>query len=125
MKNINNKKGVELALNTVVVSAIALIVLVVIILIFTGGMGETIDKFKKILYKSSGKADCLVVGTDSALDKDGDGYLDDGDYKVYYKDDKGKKIKLPCKCDYNSDPKDEKASKEHLDITNDNTKKYC
>ena len=33
MKNINNKKGVELALNTVVVSAIALIVLVVIILL--------------------------------------------------------------------------------------------
>ena len=46
---LKNKKGVELAFNTIIGAAIALIVFIVIVLIFTGGMGETIDKFKKIL----------------------------------------------------------------------------
>ena len=103
---LKNKKGVELAFNTIIGAAIALIVFIVIVLIFTGGMGETIDKFKKILYKSTGKADCIVVGSDSSKDKDGDGYLDDKSYDVYYKDDKGISTKLTCSCDINPIKKD-------------------
>lgn len=112
-----DKKGMELAMNTIVVAAIALIVLVVVILIFTGGMSETIEKFRNILGKSTGEAACVVVGLDPSKDADGDGYLDDQKktYTIEYKDNQGKKVTDTCICD--AFPED---SKKHKDPSNTN-----
>lgn len=51
------KKGVELSLNTIIIAIICLIVLAVIIAIFTGSMGDIVQKFKIHITSAGEKGD--------------------------------------------------------------------
>ena len=44
-----NRKGSELALNTIILTIIAIIVLIVIVLIFSGGASKIVGKFDSII----------------------------------------------------------------------------
>jgi len=112
------KQGVELALNTVIIAAISLLVLVVVVIVFTGGFGDIIEKFTGIKNKVAGKADCVVIGGDDSNDKDNDGYHDSKKYEVTYKKD-GKNEKLTCQCDAHKD------NDKHQDDTDDLHIKHC
>ena len=114
------KKGVELAMNTIIIAAIALIVLVVVVLIFTGGFGDVSGKFKRILGGVGNQADCVIIGNDPTNDKDDDGYHDSQTYVIKYTQD-GNKQEVTCRCDIDggSNPSTNKdtSSAEHS--------KYC
>lgn len=102
-----SKKGVELTMNTIVIAALALIVMVVLVIIFTGGFGDISRSFSFLKGKVISKGDCIVIGNNPAKDKDGDGYLDDGKYKVTYTDENGKtQEKDDCACDSNKNDKE-------------------
>ena len=48
----NNKRGAELALNTIIYAALGIIVLIVLILIFTGQFGQLSKKYTSIGEKA-------------------------------------------------------------------------
>jgi len=114
------KKGVELAMNTIIIAALALLVLVILILVFTGGFGKIKDSIWGISAKTIGKGDCILIGTDGARDSDGDGYVDDLTYKVKYKGDEGKYVEIKCQCDIDSS-----NAEKHMDASDEWHKKYC
>jgi len=49
-----NKKAVELALNTIIITILALIVLVIIVLIFSGQANNIFNKFDTIIKSLTG-----------------------------------------------------------------------
>ncbi|MBS3163292.1 hypothetical protein J4427_01245 [Candidatus Woesearchaeota archaeon] len=49
-----NRKGSELALNTIILTIIAIIVLVILVLIFTGGASTIAGKFDSIIKSLTG-----------------------------------------------------------------------
>ena len=49
-----NRKGSELALNTIVITIIAIIVLIILVLIFTGGASKIVGKFDSIIQSLTG-----------------------------------------------------------------------
>jgi len=85
-------------MNTIIIGALALLVLVVVILIFTGNMGEVIEKFTGIRSKVGHKADCTVID-DPTLDADNDGLWDNHPYTVKYREN-GKEKTVKCECDW-------------------------
>jgi hypothetical protein len=93
-----SKKGVELTMNTIIIAALALLVLVVLVIVFTGSFGDVINKFLGIKMKAIGKADCIVVGQDTAGDADHDGYYDSKKYDYQCKVG-GKMQTKQCRCD--------------------------
>ena len=65
MKNlIMSKKGVELTLNTIVIAAIVLVVLAVLVLVFTGQMGDFIRK----IFNTTSEQRCADFGTIREMD---------------------------------------------------------
>jgi hypothetical protein len=92
------KKAIELTLNTVIIAALSLLVLIVLMIVFTGGFGDVINKIRGIGGTVNNQADCVAVG-ESSLDADHDGYLDKP-YKATYKDKDGKTQTANCKCDF-------------------------
>ena len=94
-----DKKGIELTMNTIIVAALALLVLVVLMLLFTGSFGDFSRTFLGIKDKVTSKADCVVIGGDSANDKDGDGLHDSKEYDKIIKDEGGEKSTVKCPCD--------------------------
>lgn len=98
-----NKRGIELTMNTIIIAALSLLVLIVLVIVFTGGFGDTITKLKAIFGKVSNQADCTIIG-ESINDRDKDGYHDTEKYDRVYKDASGKTQteKRGCSCDSNS-----------------------
>ncbi len=95
------KKGVEIAMNTIVGAAIALLILVVVILIVTGQLGDVVRKFVGLREENTGGAGCLLAIPDPEKDRDGDGYIDKATYTVRVEKD-GKRETKTCKCDIDS-----------------------
>jgi hypothetical protein len=114
------KKGVELSLNTVIIAAIAMLVLVVVSLVFTGNFGKVLDSLIGVREKVIGKADCVIIGADQSRDSDGDGYDDKLTYKVIYRNDQGDESTVVCQCDI-----DEGNPSKHLDDSDELHTKYC
>jgi len=83
------KKGQGLSLNTIIVAAIVLIVLIVLWAIFTGRMGGfasgmvSTEKCSDVCDATGGSVDGTCVATDNnyvgKYDADGDGKLEDTD----------------------------------------------
>ena len=86
-----NKKGVDISINTIIVAALALAVLVVLFLIFTGRLGL----FSKGVQETTNCAQaCKAAGYDDrgACDNDGKNKL------VGYYDDTNANLKTACCC---------------------------
>lgn len=56
------KKGISLSMNTIIIAALALIVLVVLLLIFTGQVGKTRTGLNQTTSQYSGEQ-CKIPGT--------------------------------------------------------------
>jgi hypothetical protein len=75
------KKGVELTMNTIIVAALSLLVLIVLAIIFSGGFGDVMSKLLHIKSVYTDREQCIVTPGDPA-DTNGDGYKDNDKYKV-------------------------------------------
>lgn len=113
-----DRKGVELAMNTIIIAAISLIVLVILVVVYTGGFSKLTDKFK--FWGEKTRSDCVILGDDDVRDRDGDGYVNDLTYTVKYKDDNGKDADVTCECDKHPDD-----DTRHMDDSDDDHKRYC
>jgi hypothetical protein len=91
-----NKQGIELTMNTIIIAALALLVMLVLIVVFTGGFGDVVGKIKGILGGTD-YSNCIVVNNPT-VDADGDGYRDDMSYDTSCKVN-GKTEKKSCPCD--------------------------
>ena len=61
-----NKKGIELAWSTIVTMVLALAILIVLIMFFTGGASNLFDKMK--VYFSESNLDSMVQGCNILVD---------------------------------------------------------
>jgi hypothetical protein len=94
-----NKNAIELTMNTIIVAALALLVLVVLAVFFTGGFGDVIGKIKGII-SGTDDSSCIVMNNPT-VDADSDGYHDSQTYETTCKKN-GKTVKIQnCRCDIN------------------------
>jgi hypothetical protein len=102
------KRGIELTLNTIIVAALSLLVLVVLIIAFTGGFGDVFSRLRGLIGQGTAKADCIP--NDIINDEDGDGYHDTNEFEVTCKG-----VKKMCKCDTDHSPNSANAKKVNID----------